>query len=68
MRAEVLDATKLIEFVDDNFKLDNNDGSFFKWVEKSVEKGKNCSLQAMSPFERFELQTSKKVDLFRKRR
>ena len=30
MRAEVLDATKLIEFVDDNFKLDNNDGSFFR--------------------------------------
>ena len=39
MKAEVLDATKLIEFADDNFKLDKNDGSIFKWVEKSVGKG-----------------------------
>ena len=47
MGAEVLDATKLIEFADDNFKLDKNDGSFFKWVEKSVGKGE------IAPYKQF---------------
>ena len=46
----MLDSTKLKEFADDNFKLDKNGRKFSKWVENTVEKGRNCSLRAISPF------------------
>ena len=34
----ILDSSKLTEFAEDNFRLDENDESVFKWVEKTVGK------------------------------
>ena len=36
---QILDASKLKEFADDNFKFDENDGMFSKRVENTVGKG-----------------------------
>ena len=36
---QTLDASKLKEFADDNFKFDENSRKFSKWVENTVEKG-----------------------------
>ena len=41
-----LDSSSLKEFADYNFKCDENGTNFIKWVEKK----RNCSLQAISPF------------------
>ena len=35
----ILDAFKLKGFADENFKFDENDRKFSKWVESSVGKG-----------------------------
>ena len=34
-----LDSSKLKEFADDNFKFDENDKKFLKWIENTVVKG-----------------------------
>ena len=36
----MLDSSKLEEFADDNFKFDENDRKFSKWIENTVGKGK----------------------------
>ena len=46
----VLDSSSLKEFADYNFKCDENGANFIKWVENTVGKKRNCSLQAISPF------------------
>ena len=38
------------EFADYNFKFDENGIKFFKWVENTVGKGRNCSLRVIYPF------------------
>ena len=38
-RWQILDASKLIEFADDNFKFDEHDRTFLTRVENSVGKG-----------------------------
>ena len=35
----ILDSSKLNEFADDNFKVDENGRKFSKWVENTVGKG-----------------------------
>ena len=37
-KRQILDASKLKEFADDNFKFDKNDRKFPKWVENTVGK------------------------------
>ena len=37
-KREILDSSKLKEFADDNFKYDENDRKFLKWVENTVGK------------------------------
>ena len=49
-KRQILDATKLKEFADDNFKFDENGTKFSKRLENTVGKEKNCSLRAISPF------------------
>ena len=39
-----------ILFADDNFKFEENGRKFSKRVENAVEKWRNCSLRAISPF------------------
>ena len=36
---QILDSSKLKEFVDDNFKFDENGRKLSKWVENTVGKG-----------------------------
>ena len=38
-KRQILDSSKQIEFADDNFKFDENDRNFSKWVEHTVGKG-----------------------------
>ena len=38
-KQQILDSSKLKELADDNFKLDDNDSMFSKWVENTVRKG-----------------------------
>ena len=38
-RRQSLDSSKLKEFADDNFKLDENGRKLSKWVENTVGKG-----------------------------
>ena len=44
-----LDSSKLKGFADDNSKFDKNGGKFSTRVENTLEKRRNCSLQAISP-------------------
>ena len=37
---QILDSSKLKEFADDNFRIDENGRRFSKWVENTVGKGK----------------------------
>ena len=39
---KILDSSKLDEFADDNFKLDENGRKFSIWVENTVEKGETA--------------------------
>ena len=48
-KQEILEASKLKEFADDNFKFDEHGSKFSKWVE-NTGKRRNCSLRAISPF------------------
>ena len=38
-KPKILDASKLKEFADENFKFDGNGSKFSKWVKNSVGKG-----------------------------
>ena len=38
-RRQILDSSKLKEFADDNFKVDESGRKLSKWVENTVEKG-----------------------------
>ena len=38
-KRQILDSSKLKVFADDNFKFDENDKKFSKWVENTVGKG-----------------------------
>ena len=49
-KRQILDASKLREFADDNFKFDENGRKFFKQIEKHCGKRRNCSLRAISLF------------------
>ena len=49
-QATNLDSAKLKEFADDNFKFAENSKKFSKSAENTVEKRRNCSLRAISPF------------------
>ena len=48
-KRHILDASKLKEFADDDFKFDEN-GRVFQMVRKHCGKRKNCLFQAISPF------------------
>ena len=48
-KRQISDSSKLKEFADDNFKFDENNTKFSKWVENSGKRG-NGLLQAISPF------------------
>ena len=37
-KRRILDPSKLKQFVDDNFKFDENGRKFSKWLENAVEK------------------------------
>ena len=65
----ILDPSNLKEFVDDNFKSDENGRTFSKKVEKHYGKGRNCSLRANFSFsyivfKRLALQICKKNSVF----
>ena len=70
-KQQILDSSKLKEFADNNFKFDDNDRKFSKWVEKTLwEKEKllvtsNFSF-SHSIFKRLVLQTCKNKGLFGK--
>ena len=38
-KQQILDASKLKQFADDNFKVEENGRKFSKWVENTVGKG-----------------------------
>ena len=40
--AQILDASILKEFADDNFKFDENGKKFSKWAENTVKKGETA--------------------------
>ena len=46
-KRQILDASKLKEFADENFKFDENGRQFSKWVENTVGKGE------IVPYEQF---------------
>ena len=50
LKRQILDASKLTGFIDDNFKIDEDGRKFSKWVENTRGKRSNCSLRAISPF------------------
>ena len=43
-KPQILGASKLNEFADDNFKFDENDRKFSKWVENTMGKGEIAQL------------------------
>ena len=38
-KRQILESSKLKEFADDNFKVDENGRGFSKWIENTVGKG-----------------------------
>ena len=50
MKRQILDASKLKDFADDNLKFYENGRKFPKMVRKHCGKRRNCSLRAISPF------------------
>ena len=61
---ETLDAFKLKEFADDNFKFDKNGRKFSRWVENTVQKGQSACFSQC--FQKTFLQTHKNKGLFGK--
>ena len=49
-KQQILDSSKLEEFADDNFELDENARKFSKMGGKHCGKSRNCSLRAVSSF------------------
>ena len=47
-RRQILDSSKLKEFADNNFKLNENGRKFFKWVENAVGKGESVCYEQFS--------------------
>ena len=41
-KRQILDASKLTEFADDNFEFDENGRNFYKWVENIVRIGETA--------------------------
>ena len=72
-KRQILDASKLKDFADGNFKFYENGRKFSKRVENTVElERRNCSLQAISSFptvlfKRLVLRTRKNKGLIGKR-
>ena len=66
----MLDPSKLKEFADDNFKVDENGRKFFKWIENTVGKGEIARYEQFllfpKCFQRLVLQTRKNQRLFGK--
>ena len=48
-KQQISDSSKLKEFADDNFEIDENSRKFSKKVE-NTGKRRNCTLRAISPF------------------
>ena len=67
-KRQTLDSSKLKEFADYNFKFDENEKKFSKWVENTVGKGEIARYEQFSNsvFERLVLQTRKNQGLFGK--
>ena len=51
-RRQILDSSKLTEFADNNFKLDENGMNLSKQVGNAVGKGEIACYEAISPFPR----------------
>ena len=49
-RRQILDASKLKEFADDNFKFDENEKKLSKQVENAVGKGEIAHYEQFLPF------------------
>ena len=49
-KPQILDSSKLKEFADDNFKLDENGGKLSKRVENTVGKGEIARYEQFLPF------------------
>ena len=69
-KRQILDSSKLKEFADNNFKVDENGRKFSKWIETLWEKEKllitsNFSF-SYTVFKRLVLQTRKNQGLFGK--
>ena len=70
-KRQILDSSELRDFADDNFKLDENGGEFFKGVENTEGKGeiacyKQFLLFSHSVIEILALQTRENKGLFGK--
>ena len=51
-KRQILDSSKLKDFADDNFKLDENGGIFFKWIENTVGKEKMLVMSNLFLYQR----------------
>ena len=49
-KRQIVDSSKLKEFADDNFELNENGRKISKMSRKHLGKRRNCSLRAISPF------------------
>ena len=59
-KRQIFEASKLRGFADDNFKFDENDRKFYRWLENTVGKGE------IAHYKRLLLQTRKNQGLFGK--
>ena len=66
-KRQILDSSKLKEFIDDNFKFDENGRKFSRWLENTVGKGEIARYEQFLLFPRcfhsLVLQTGKKPGL-----
>ena len=51
-KRQILDSSKLKEFADDNFKIDENGRKFSKWVENTVGKEEIASMFSKNLYDR----------------
>ena len=69
-KRQILDSSKLKEFADDNFKVDENSRKFSKWMENPLGKGGIARYEQFllypQCFQRLILQTHKNQGLFGK--
>ena len=52
-RRQILDSSKLKEFADDNFKLDESGKKFTKWLENTMGKGEIARYEQFLLFPQF---------------